>query len=369
MANYPTGVRPRGDTIQIRWQYKGREYTKTIKKTPNKTNIAYAAKVREEELNKLRFGINHTTDPDYITFGEMAEKYLKRKKPSSSTITTYNYLLNWYWLDDLGNIPLVRLQYADIEDCINNQVWPSDNTYKLALAPLMGVLKMAAKRGIIDPSISQNIEKVHPQTDPPDPWSLQEKIAILDALENADFPYPHALFCLMFEIGIRPGEALALNWSDYRNGRVEISKTRTKYHGISDTTKTRQARSVLLPPRAKAALQNLPSRFNKKGPIFLLKRGNPCVHQDRYLPEWKQALKDAGLDYKKMYNCRHTCASLGLTAGMKPGFLARQLGHSLQVFFKVYARWIDSEDDVEELKKMERWEEWKLRDKSKRKGK
>jgi integrase len=28
-------------------------------------------------------------------------------------------------------------------------------------------------------------------------------------------------------------------------------------------------------------------------------------------------------------------------AGVNPAFMARQLGHSLDMFFKVYAKWID----------------------------
>ena len=45
------------------------------------------------------------------------------------------------------------------------------------------------------------------------------------------------------------------------------------------------------------------------------------------------------------YPWRHTYASLGLTAGLPPAFLAKQLGHSLEVLYRVYGRWIGGEDD------------------------
>jgi integrase len=39
-----------------------------------------------------------------------------------------------------------------------------------------------------------------------------------------------------------------------------------------------------------------------------------------------------------------------LKAGIKPAFAAQQLGHSLQMFFRIYAKWID----VDETKKQEK---------------
>lgn len=49
---------------------------------------------------------------------------------------------------------------------------------------------------------------------------------------------------------------------------------------------------------------------------------------------------------------RHTYATIGLMSGAKPAFLAAQLGHSLRVFFDVYAKWIGSRDDNLEMAKL-----------------
>jgi integrase len=50
---------------------------------------------------------------------------------------------------------------------------------------------------------------------------------------------------------------------------------------------------------------------------------------------------------------RHTYATVGLMSGAKPAFLADQLGHSLRVFFDVYAKWISSRDDKLEMAKVD----------------
>ncbi|MDB5774030.1 MAG: hypothetical protein JWP38_163 [Herbaspirillum sp.] len=52
-------------------------------------------------------------------------------------------------------------------------------------------------------------------------------------------------------------------------------------------------------------------------------------------------------------NKRHTYATIGLMSGVNPAFLAKQLCHSLEVFFKVYAKWINGEDDAREMLKIE----------------
>jgi integrase len=44
------------------------------------------------------------------------------------------------------------------------------------------------------------------------------------------------------------------------------------------------------------------------------------------------------------YPWRHTYASIGLTNGAEPAWLAKQLGHSLQMVHGVYATWIRTAD-------------------------
>ncbi len=49
------------------------------------------------------------------------------------------------------------------------------------------------------------------------------------------------------------------------------------------------------------------------------------------------------------YPWRHTYASVGLTNGPAPAFIAKQLGHSPQMFFTTHAKWISTEGDREQL--------------------
>ncbi|MBC7685555.1 MAG: tyrosine-type recombinase/integrase, partial [Bdellovibrionales bacterium] len=125
----------------------------------------------------------------------------------------------------------------------------------------------------------------------------------------------------------------------------------------TDTTKTSQARTVLLSARAYEAL------LRQKGHTYL-DDGN-VFHDPKTGAPWKYAtvtdtrsfwaitLKQLDIRYRRPYNTRHTYATIGLMSGAKPAFLAKQLGHSLRMFFDVYAKWISSVDDRLEMAKVD----------------
>ena len=61
-------------------------------------------------------------------------------------------------------------------------------------------------------------------------------------------------------------------------------------------------------------------------------------------------LKRLNIRYRSPYNVRHTCATMMLEQGMKPAYCAKVLGHSLEMFFNVYADWIDKDESDAQAK-------------------
>ena len=53
---------------------------------------------------------------------------------------------------------------------------------------------------------------------------------------------------------------------------------------------------------------------------------------------WTPTLKRLGIRYRRPYNMRHTYATTMLMASMTPAFCARQLGHSVDIFLRTYAK-------------------------------
>ena len=57
--------------------------------------------------------------------------------------------------------------------------------------------------------------------------------------------------------------------------------------------------------------------------------------------------------YRPPYNTRHTYATMMLMGGMTPAFCAKQLGHSVEMFLRTYAKWIDGGQNALEMKRFE----------------
>lgn len=114
---------------------------------------------------------------------------------------------------------------------------------------------------------------------------------------------------------------------------------------------------MLLNDMAVDALQRQKAHtFLEGGHVFHdLKTGKPWKY--RTITDvrgfWEITLKQLGIRYRRPYNMRHTYATIGLMSGAKPGFLADQLGHSLRMFFDVYAKWLRSVDDQLEVAKVD----------------
>jgi integrase len=127
--------------------------------------------------------------------------------------------------------------------------------------------------------------------------------------------------------------------------------------GEKASTKTSKSRVVLLSAPAFEALQRQKTHtFIQGGYVFHDPKTDAQWKYDTITDVrsfWQITLKRLGIRYRRPYNMRHTYATLVVMSGARPAFLATQLGHSLRVFFDVYAKWINSKDDREEIAKLD----------------
>lgn len=129
------------------------------------------------------------------------------------------------------------------------------------------------------------------------------------------------------------------------------------YDKESDSTKTSVSRKVRLTSMALEALKRQKTlTFLVGGHIFLDPRTEVPWKYNKITDTrgfWAATLRQLGIRYRRPYNMRHSYATVGLMSGANPAFLAKQLGHSLEMFFNVYAAWINGEDDQREMAKIE----------------
>ena len=108
----------------------------------------------------------------------------------------------------------------------------------------------------------------------------------------------------------------------------------------------RQRRSLVYPPR-----NPLAHTFLAGDHVFLDPRYSEPWYEERAFRRsyWTPALKKLGIRNRRPYNMRHTYATMLLMAGAKPGWCAKQMGHSVEIFHSTYAKWIDGQRDEHEL--------------------
>jgi integrase len=152
-----------------------------------------------------------------------------------------------------------------------------------------------------------------------------------------------ALYTVALAIGLRPGEALGLRWQDVNleAGILTVQVALQRVDGVAQLVelKTRRSRrSLALPPFAVAALAAHRARqeedrrlagdtWEEYDLVFTTRRGRPLGPRN-VIRSYRRMLRRAGISHRRLYDLRHTCASLLLVQGVHPRVVMDILGHS-----------------------------------------
>lgn len=164
------------------------------------------------------------------------------------------------------------------------------------------------------------------------------------AFLKAALATPHGrVLALALTTGMRPSEYLGLKWQDLDWERQTISVVRTlrRLNGrwcFADTKRARSRRVVKLQDRIIAQLRDLRAATNAERSfrstadlVFKGTSGNP-INSDSLAKHFKSILEVAGLPRIRLYDPRHTAATLALAAGVSPKVISEQLGHASTAF-------------------------------------
>lgn len=357
---YPKGVRPRpGGHVQIYVQHRGRTHYRTLRIAPTEAGLAQAAKVREEWAARIRYGLEETeaaqTDPG-LRFDEVAQEYLDGADLKLSSRNTYRDLLNAYWIPVLGTRRIGSIRYRDLRRVDRETDWPGPLLRKNAVTALRRVFDFAVAEDYLstNPAAQLRVRRVQRRAGP-DPYTAAERAKILAWVDAQASPGQAMTTHLAFGTGMRTGELLALRWEDWDGEALTVQRSRVR--GEISTVKTDRARRVLVDPGLRKRL--LEHRMRTRGPwVLTTSTGEPYRYPGKAFRQYRLGLEKLKIRQRVgPYPWRHTYASLGLMAGVEPAFLARQLGHSLEVFYRTYATWIRGDQDREQMARLaEAWQ-------------
>jgi integrase len=94
-----------------------------------------------------------------------------------------------------------------------------------------------------------------------------------------------------------------------------------------------------------------PAERKLGGLVFTSNLGGP-IHESRFVRRhFKPLLRSAGLPNIRMYDLRHTAATLALSAGVSPKIVSEQLGHGSVAFtLEVYSHVLPHMQDTAAIK-------------------
>lgn len=362
--DYPKNIRPHGNRTQIRFKSKGKEYTLFVAGT-NRAAIARAIQVRDEAKARLKLGLSiiEEEEAQNATFEEVAREYLSTLEVEHSTAVSYVRILNRFWLPAFKDKLITDIKPNDIIKRLA-EIDVTRKTKRNAMGPLRRVFVTAIQMRIINTNPCEGVTIKKHQRPPPDPFSIKEKERILKASqqlhgENDQFTI---YLTFLFATGMRPGEALGLTWPDYDGKFLDVNKS-IILGKFKPSPKNGERRKVYVVPHLRKLLNEHSTRFTNDY-IFVNAKGTPFLYQQKLNEKFRKVVEISGVRYRRPYNCRHTYASDGLSNGLEPAFLADQLGHTLEVFYRTYAHWLGedkNQSQYEMLDNLDRAEPVKMR--------
>ncbi|VUD48568.1 Putative defective protein IntQ [Thalassocella blandensis] len=370
----PTGVRVRDGKVQIWFTEKGKERRtyKTLDTTiyPNsKTGIIAAGKLRTEIKFKIAHDIYNPRDywledediNPVGTFSDWAQSWLDHPEHnwSSNTRRKYKGLLQKYWMPHFHAWDMIFIEYQDIIDALTaaqaSKLSPSQ--YNDLLGTIRGVFGLYCKMKDIDDhkNPTRKLTNKKRVRDEADPFTIEEANSIIAYAGREYGSLWYGWFKLGFYTGLRcPGELLGLKHADIdqRSKQAVIRRQRIHSGEIQNHTKTRTARTINLNSFAMEALNAIEPHGNKF--IFAFDATTPVRSNKIPVKIWKEAITALKIRYRPMYNMRHTFATYCLMNNLHAAYIARQLGHSQEEFFKTYATWINSQLDSLQIETLEK---------------
>ncbi len=185
------------------------------------------------------------------------------------------------------------------------------------------------------------------------PFSLQERDAIIQAIETDRFcpvrsAYKHSRYTplvkFLFATGCRPSEAAALQWQNISQDCKQVTFSQAVIltetgKRIRKGLKTQEQRKFPCNESLRALLRSIkPKECNAETLVFPSPKNKPIDLNNFRNRTWESVLKGLGIEYRKLYQTRHTFITHALeTAQLDAKDVARLVGNSPEVIYKYYA--------------------------------
>ncbi|WP_456471186.1 tyrosine-type recombinase/integrase [Caminibacter sp.] len=344
--NYNISMFNRNGKLYIQYFLDGKIKQKSTRlpDTPKNRKLVQT-EVIPQLLLKLKSGEVGIKTPK--KFDYYASIYLRQKESLKTYQETYNIVVNQLYPVFGKNTRVDKISRADIREWIDKKLLEiTPKRMRMLIGVLKGILDIAIEYEHIEKNPAENIKlPAHKPKRLMKPFTPDE-VKLL--IENADEPFKN-LLAFLFYTGVRTGEALAVTWSDIDFENMYIHINKSKRHGKTTTPKTKN--SIRKVPIFKSLLPYLQRQFElsqkyaKTLSVFYNPRTKKGYFGVKHIhPEWKRLLNKIGMDYRVIYNTRHTFAINMIRAGVNIADVSQMLGHSnIRETLESYAKFLPEE--------------------------
>ena len=310
--------------------------------------------------------------PEYLEFEKVALDWYDLKKNSGRiterTLLDYKSQLYNYLIPYFGKMKFVQLNSSTFEKFISwakNQHFRGKTISNATINKLFIPLKMICKHVAIeygwgrayDPFFGFKKLVEEDSIREIKPFTIEEQHMLINMLSEHWKPY----FVFAFCSGLRPGEQLALKSKDIDwntrilnieraltldlNGKNTIGKTKNIYS---------RRKIKLTEPMYHALLEQKKIYDKFKGEFFFCSINGEMIDRSNLSDRvWRIVLEKVGLEFRSIKQTRHSFATLALSCGESPLWIARVMGHrDANMIIKVYTRYVENmvnKDDGTEI--------------------
>lgn len=319
---------------------KTKHFNKTIHGSKKDAQKFLTAKLRERDLGRF-------VDPASISISEFLCEWLEgiaKPRLREATFDGYKWIADKYIIPEIGAERLCDIRPDSVQRFYGQLTRKglSARTVRYTHSILSSSLNHAEKQGMIFQNPCKKCELPKRQKTEMKYFTPDQVQLFLKAATGSKM---YTLFVLAIETGMRPGEYLALQWKDIdlEKGLLIVRRTVKIRKGggfYFSTPKTGGSnRSLTISPKLVATLKahrrdqlqtkmQIRDVYRENGLVFANEIGDLLLLGNLRERHFDKITTNAGLPKIRLYDLRHTSATLLLSEGEHPKVVAERLGHA-----------------------------------------
>ncbi len=322
----------------------------SVKKEIIPAIVEYLTGKVEVSVQKEELSVQAWTEEFFVVHKDKVRPHVYQKN-----LKNYNKHVMPYF----GNKLMHLIKPIDIEKWQNKLLMKFKHlTVQKYRSIFLSIFDYAVKNEVVESNPIRKVES--PKT--------IEKVTMHEDEENNIFPFSEAeikiilektdgylknFIMLMYASGMRPGEIIALKWSDIDFDKKQINIYKTIVNKQIGPVKTLSSkRKIDMLPLSELALKEQYKITSNYEFIFISSRKKPFYSHDIINLRFRKVLKANKIQVRKLYNLRHTFASQLIAAGEDITWVSKTLGHKdTQTTLMYYTKFIKKSED-ERLEKI-----------------